>query len=143
MRMCDKYRIKKYFADKLLTSDLSTTNVYRRSSDKGVFVTMIPTDTPKENLVVIEEHKKIGVLYTKTTPFDSHVFDFITNDNTFLHHASYLDGLVLVEVGNATLYHFESLINEYRCASMQQKVEDVRGKLRNGAINIIKNGGKV
>lgn len=143
MSRCERYRIKKYFMDKLLISDLSINNVYKRSTDDGVYVTMVPTDIPNENLVIIEDQNKIGLMYTKTTLFDSHVFDFIVKGKSHMHYATHLDGLTLIDGGRLTLDRIKSIITIHRDRVMRKTEEDIRGDLHESAINIMKNGGKV
>ena len=129
--------------DKLLTSDLSINNVYKHSTVDGVYITMIPTDIPKENLVIIEDQNKIGLMYTKTTLFDSRVFDFIVKEKSHMHCATYLDGLTLIDGDRLTLDCIKSIITIHRDRVMRKTEEDIRGNLHESAINIMKNGGKV
>ena len=143
MNRCDTFATKKYFIDKLLSSDLSKNNVLiQRYKDTEIL--MIPTYTPKEHLIAIPSLRKIGLLYTKTVIFDSHVLDFIAslfNENS--QHMVYVDGASLVDVLDKYMDYVHNTIRDFRMKAKYETECNMVNDLNSKAINIMKNGGKV
>ena len=137
MKRSDIYAIKKYFMDKLLSGDLSINNVYERVPN-GIEIIMIPTSTPKENLVVIPSSKKIGLMYTKTVLFDSRVFSFIASGFTEdKHYGVYLDGISLIDTDDRTLEAINDAITKYREVAVKEADDIFNERMYTCALRIM------